>query len=151
MELDVALRLPQESETVALIRAAVTNALTLFGVADDCVEDIRLALSEACTNVIQHAATEDQYEVRVQINDEQCAINVMNAGNGFDAASLDGMMPDARSARGRGVAIMRAVVDHFDFTSSHESGTIVHLTKKLTVRDGGPMDRLRRRSELRDS
>lgn len=147
MNLDVSICLPQEAETVSLIRAAVTNTLTLFGVADTCVEDIRLALSEACTNVIEHAALDDEYEVRVQVDDDRCVISVKNSGNGFDATSLDGEMPDARSARGRGVAIMRAVVDHFHFTSSRETGTIVYLTKQLTVRPGGPMDRLRRRSD----
>ena len=148
MDLDVALRLPQEAETVALIRTAVTNTLTLFGVGDQCVEDIRLAVSEACTNVIEHAAVDDDYEVRVQVDDERCVISVKNAGDAFDAKSLVGEMPDSRSARGRGVAIIRALVDHFDFTSSRESGTIVNLTKKLTVREGGPIDRLRRRAAV---
>lgn len=144
MNLDVAICLPQEAGTVALIRAGVTNILTLFGVAEQCIEDLRLALSEACTNVIDHASAEDEYEVRVQVDDERCAISVKNTGNHFDAASLEGVMPNARSARGRGVAIMRAVMDQVRFTSEPEAGTIVHLVKRIEVREDGPMARLRR-------
>lgn len=149
MNLDVAICLPQEAETVSLIRAAVTNTLTLFGVTEPCVEDIRLALSEACTNVIDHAGAHDEYEVRVQVDDERCAISVTNTGSEFDAAALEGVMPTARSARGRGVAIMRAVMDQVQFTSEPEAGTIVHLVKRIDVRDGGPMARLRRARESR--
>ena len=144
MHVDVAVRLPQEAETVALIRTAVTNTLTLFGVDERCVEDIRLALSEACTNVIEHASVHDEYEVRVEVNDDRCAISVTNTGNGLDASGLEGVMPDASSHRGRGVAIMRAVMDQVDFTSEPEEGTIVRLEKRLSVRDDGPMGRLRR-------
>ena len=147
MRLDVAICLPQEAETVALIRGAVTSTLSLFGVEDECVEDIRLALSEACTNVIEHAAVDDEYEVRVQVDDTRCQISVKNEGNGFDFAALDGEMPGGHSARGRGVAIMRAVMDQVRFSSEPRAGTIVHLVKQLGLRDGGAMDRLRRRQQ----
>ena len=147
MHVDIAVRLPQEAETVALVRTIITNTLTLFGVADECVEDIRLALSEACTNVILYAAGDDEYEVRIEVNDKRCVVSVKNTGDGFDGAALGNTMPDARSARGRGVAIMHAVVDNVDFTSEPETGTIVRLVKSLDVRDDGPLARLRRASQ----
>jgi serine/threonine-protein kinase RsbW len=146
MYFDVAICLPQEAETVALIRAAITDTLRLFGVADECAEDIRLSLSEACTNVIAHASSEDEYEVRVRIDDEHCEITVRNTGVGFDAAALTGVMPDPSSARGRGVAIMHAVMDNVDLTSGPSAGTIVHLVRDLIWRDNGPVNRLRERS-----
>ena len=147
MHLDVAVCLPQETETVALVRSVVTNTLLLFGVTDECVEDIRLALSEACNNVVEHAAGPDEYEVRVQIDDERCEITVTNPGEELDAASLAGAMPDPASVRGRGVAIMRALVDKVDFRFEPEAGTIVHLVKELAVREDGHLARLRQRPQ----
>ena len=144
MRLDVAICLPRDSETVALVRTAITNTLTLFGVTDDCVQEIRLALSEACTNVIEHASTDDEYEVRVVVDEERCEISVTNTGIGFDATALTGVMPSGDSARGRGVAIMRSLMDNVEFRSEPEAGTIVHLVKRLSVRADGPMARLRR-------
>jgi serine/threonine-protein kinase RsbW len=143
VKLDVALCLPQEVETVALIRSVVTDTLVKLGVTTECVDDIRLALSEACTNVIAHAGVRDEYEVRLQVDNERCQIRVINTGGGFDAEALTGEMPDAGSARGRGVAIMRAVMDQVDFISEPEAGTIVHLSKALMVEPGGALDRLR--------
>lgn len=142
MRLEVAVCLPHESETVALVRGVVTNALRSFGVTQDCVEDIRLALSEACTNVVAHAAADDEYEVRIQIDELRCAISVKNTGGGFDATTLANEMPDPMSPSGRGVAIMRAVMDDVAFTSERSTGTIVRLVKDLTLAPDGALARL---------
>ncbi len=147
MELDVALCLPQEGESVSVIRKIIRDALVALGVTSECVEDIRLALSEACTNVLDHAVAGDDYEVRLRVDDERCHVSVKNVGSGFDASALEGVMPDALSSRGRGVAIMRAVMDNVDLISEPEAGTIVHLVKTLSFDASGPVARLRRPSD----
>ena len=143
MILDVAVCLPKEAETVGLIRSVVRNALTTFGVTRDCVDDICLGLSEACNNVVDHAGIEDEYEVRLQISADNCAISVTNTGDGFDAAALRDEMPSPSSPRGRGVAIMLAVMDQVAFISEPEAGTIVRLVKRLALEPGGPLGRMR--------
>ena len=148
MLLDVAVCLPKEALTVSLIRSVVKHALGTFGVTGDCVDDICLALSEACTNVVDHAVPDDEYEVRLQVDEARCAISVRNTGEGFDAEALADVMPDPHSPRGRGVAIMRAVMDQVDLSSEPAAGTIVHLTKVLTVEPGGPLERLRRKGSV---
>ena len=143
MKLDVALCLPQEVESVALIRVVIGDALVRLGITEDCVADIRLALSEACTNVLEHAGAEDEYEVRLHVADDTCEIRVLDTGQHLDAAALDGIMPDTDSANGRGVAIMHAVMDQVAFTSMPEIGTIVLLVKRLDIDRDGPLARLR--------
>jgi serine/threonine-protein kinase RsbW len=143
--LDVAVCLPHEAETVGLIRGVVKSALRSFRVTDECIDDICLALSEACNNVIEHAIHGDEYEVGVQVDEQHCALSVKNTAHGFDAAALRGVMPDPSSPRGRGVAIMRTLMDQVDFDSGEENGTIVHLVKTLTIEPDGLLDRLRRR------
>jgi len=145
MLLDVAVCLPKETETVSLIRAVVKNGLATFGVTTDCVDDICLALSEACTNVVQHAGLDDEYEVRLQVDEFVCAISVKNTGEGFDASALRNVMPSPSSPRGRGVAIMRAVMDQVDFDPEPAAGTIVNLVKTLSVKPDGPLARIRRK------
>jgi serine/threonine-protein kinase RsbW len=143
--LDVAVCLPKESQTVSIIRSIVKHALGTFGVTEECIDDVCLALSEACTNVVDHAGPDDEYEVRLQVDETRCAISVSNTGEGFDADALAEVMPNPGSPRGRGVAIMRAVMDQVDFHSEPEAGTIVHLTKVLTAEPGAPLERLRRK------
>jgi serine/threonine-protein kinase RsbW len=146
MNVDIMLSLPREAETVAVVRSFAGAALAEFGVTEDCIDDIRLALSEACANVIEHADQSDEYDVHLAIDDDACTIKVIDAFNHFDAAGLEDGMPDGTSARGRGVAIMRAVTDHIGFTSEPQAGTIVRLVKRLRVHEDSPLARLRHRS-----
>lgn len=144
MNLEFAVCLPRDAETVGLVRHVATTALRAFGVTEECADDIRLALTEACNNVIDHASVDDEYEVRLEITEDQCSISVVNLAIGFDAEALDGEMPDAASPRGRGVAIMHAVMDGVEFTSEPSARTIVNLVKQLELEPDAPLARLRR-------
>lgn len=141
MELDIALSIPRDAATVSMVRALVVDNLRRLGVTDECVEDIRLALSEAVTNVVEHATTDDDYEVRLEVRDRACTITVVDCGRGFDVRTLADAMPDPTSAMGRGVAIMRAVLDSVRFEPHPEQGTIARLVKRLEVAPGSPLDR----------
>jgi len=145
VNIDIAVCLPQESGSVALVRAVIGDTLGRFGVTEECIDDIRLAISEACTNVLDHAADDDEYEVHLHVDGERCEIRVKNAGNGFDGEALAGEMPSTTSARGRGVAIMRAVMDQVRFSSEPEAGTVVHLVKRIDLDPRGALAQLRRR------
>ena len=142
MKIELALCLPRDVETVALVRDVSIDALARLGITPQCLEDVRLALSEACTNVIEHSGAEDEYEVRLEVEDRRCEIRVIDAGGGFDFDSLGDALPDDLSPRGRGVAIMKALVDTVRFTSEPEQGTIVHLVKELELDPDGPLARL---------
>lgn len=142
MEIDIALCLPREAETVAVVRDIAVTALVRLGVTPDCAEDIRLALSEACTNVVEHSEVGDQYEVRLQVSGRTCEMRVVDAGRGFDADSLKRGPAALDAVRGRGIGLMHALVDAIDFESRPEAGTIVHLVKSLDLEPTGPLSRV---------
>lgn len=142
MEIDIALCLPREAETVAVVRDVAVLSLIRLGVTRACAEDIRLALSEACNNVIDHSEADDQYEVRLQVDGRRCDVRVIDKGRGFDAMALSADPVAADSPRGRGMSLMHALVDSINFTSKPEAGTIVHLVKTLDLEPGTPLDRL---------
>lgn len=144
MEIDITLCLPRDAETVKIARDIAVTALLRLGVTEDCAEDIRLALSEACTNVILHSRADDEYEVRLQVDQRSCQVRVVDAGRGFDVAKLASTRPDPASPGGRGVILMRALVDSTDFHSEPEDGTIVHLVKALQLESDGALSRLPR-------
>jgi serine/threonine-protein kinase RsbW len=141
VEIDITLCLPREAETIAIVRDIAISALIRLGVTRDCAEDIRLALSEACSNVVEHSHADDLYEVRLQVGGTTCEMRVIDAGRGFDVESFgDGHVPPD-SPRGRGVSLMRALVDAINFESQPEAGTIVHLVKTLDLDPSGALAR----------
>jgi len=137
VEIHYGLRLPRGVVTVPIVRELCRTAMTQLGVMEPCVQDVALALTEACANVIEHAeGTDDDYEVRLQLDNERCEIRVVDTGRGFDAEALsDGSMPGTEAERGRGIQLMKALVDRVDFQTDAGSGTAVHLEKTLRFRD----------------
>ncbi len=113
-------------------RQVLDSCLQTLGVAVDARADIALALTEACTNVIQHAGPGDEYEVLASTRDGRCVIEVVNTGNGF-AAVAPGDEPVAPAAEhGRGLKIIDAVADNLRLTGNGRDVTTVHFEKRCS-------------------
>ncbi len=127
--------LPRDRASIPVSRHIVRNALREIGVADDCAHDVAVAQSEACTNMVDHSGPGEEYEVSVDIDGELCTIRVVDTGQGFDEHMVDedGASPD--SERGRGIQLMKALVDRVHFQSDAGTGTAVHLEKTLRYRE----------------
>jgi serine/threonine-protein kinase RsbW len=139
MEITLTLALPRDKVTVPVARRICTNALRDLGVEDECRNDVELALTEACTNVLDHVAEGDDYKVSIRLDDRMCTIEVLDTGRGFDSAMLEGLIAQPTAEQGRGIQIMRAVVDRVLFTSRPEDGTVCHLEKVLIWAADSPL------------
>jgi serine/threonine-protein kinase RsbW len=134
--------LPRDSSTLSVVRHITASALEELGVVSDEIGDVILALTEAAANVVKHSGADDQYEVHLVIENNTCEIRVVDSGRGFDSDSLGVNMAGPSEERGRGMALMAALVDSVRFESRPEAGTIVHLVKDLALRPDGPLRRL---------
>ena len=135
MELSLALTLPRDEQTVPVARHIVRNAMEQVGVEETCIDDVELALSEACTNVLLHSGPGDQFVVRLDLEDRLGVLRIIDVGHGFDSARVQATDDLVEAERGRGLGVMQAVVDRVDLTSRPEAGTIVTLEKVLTYSD----------------
>lgn len=131
--------LPRQSHSVPVIRRLAAQILRAFGVAADSIHDVELAISEACANVIQHAVDSEGYEVSIELAADRCAITVLDRGEGFEAEVRDQEDVDAES--GRGLSLMRALVDNLNFVSEPKVGAVVHMVKQLDYDDSHPFRR----------
>jgi serine/threonine-protein kinase RsbW len=135
MRSELSLSLPRDGVSVPISRRITAQALRTLGVDNDCTSDIEVALTEACTNVLDHVGDGDEYDVHLWVDGDLCVIEVIDTGRGFDASAL-GHDEAAQSAEaGRGIQRMRSLVDRVLFTNRPESGTIVHLEKDVLWRD----------------
>ena len=142
MEITFELRLPRDVATVPLVRTICRDAMNRLGVSPDCTNDVTLALTEACANVVNHAGGESEYSVNVELSPDSCHIRVIDMGRGIDGADLLRVMPGDEEFRGRGIALMKLLVDRIRFESAPEAGTIVHLQKHLELLAESPLARL---------
>jgi serine/threonine-protein kinase RsbW len=82
------------------------------------------------------AGTNDSYAVTVEVNESRCEIRVVDTGRGFDHETLNALGlsdVDGSAESGRGIFLMRAMVDQIKFSNEPETGTVVHLTKTLVL------------------
>jgi anti-sigma regulatory factor (Ser/Thr protein kinase) len=97
-----------------------------------------VAVSEACTNVMQHAfpPTEDlarhTLTVRIGVRDGELRLEVLDEGSGFDPKHLPAADIEDVAERegGLGIFLMHGLVDEVRLESAPGSGTRVVLIKR---------------------
>jgi serine/threonine-protein kinase RsbW len=129
--LRLSLFLPRDSASVPMARRILAATLATVGVTDECRADILLALAEACANAVAHATPADGYEVTVRIDDAECQIEVVDAGDGFDYKAVPPGEVPVLAESGRGLFIIRSLTDHFDLRPNSPTGTLVRFAKRL--------------------
>jgi len=134
MRMKIALSLPRTGESVAVARRSLDRILALFGVRPDCRGEIALAVSEACSNAVQHGDGPATYEVAAESENSQCVITIDDHGPGV-APTVD-TMPGPTALTGRGMALMKAMTDELEFRPGNGGGLSVRLSKRLRWTDG---------------
>ena len=129
----VALSIPAKAEYIALCRLALTGLARVRGLDPEVVADLKLALTEACSNSIRHAYEEGRtgaVEVRYELEKDTLAVEVADEGSGFEL-DLAGEGQRDHDEGGLGIAIIRAVVDELAIESNGQ-GSRLRFTKFLT-------------------
>ncbi|MEV4256367.1 ATP-binding protein [Spirillospora sp. NPDC049652] len=97
------LALPREALSIPVVRRVVGDALRGLGVSEDCVSDILVATSEACTNVVQHARDSADYEVAGHVAGGVCLLRILDRGQGSRPAAAPSAGPVTVAAAPSGV------------------------------------------------
>ncbi len=131
----VELEIPARPEFVALARLVVSAMASADPtLSDDQVDDLKIAVSEACTNAIEAhdaIATDERVLLKCWSDERGLRVTVEDRGPGFDPSSLpDHPLPSdpdrLKFERGLGIPLIRALVDEVEISSSKD-GTEVRL------------------------
>lgn len=135
MEVALTLSLPRDYQTVPVARRIIEASMTSVGVTTSCTSDVTLALTEACTNVLKHSGPGHEYQVRFALDNEVCSIQVVDVGTGVDLRALRPGGADVDAESGRGVQLMRRLVDELHFESKPGDGSTVTMIKSVEYAD----------------
>jgi len=128
----VELRIPSKPEWVAVARltvAAIANRLP-FSVEE--IEDLKLAIAEACTNCIHHAVGGETIDLTFEADSSFLRIRVRD--HGFGSRAEFGGAPKPRAvppAEGLGIFLIQALMDHVEYNVDAQSGTELVMTKRV--------------------
>nr|WP_204262274.1 ATP-binding protein [Blastococcus saxobsidens] len=125
--------MPTDAHSVPLVRGLLRQALEHLAVPQPVIDEILLALTEACANVVDHVHDQEAYQVDVSITDELCRISVLDDGEGFDPEGVQVLDQPTDAERGRGLVLMRALVDRLQFVQDADGRHRVTFEKRLAA------------------
>jgi serine/threonine-protein kinase RsbW len=130
----VVLTVPPRPENLALARLALAGVGSVTGASEAAIADLKLAVTEACTNSILHGYPEGatgELVVRVRAVDSIVEVEIEDDGVGFDPAGHDA---DRRrdDGQGMGLMIIRSLMDSLEIESD-ESGTRISFAKSARL------------------
>jgi serine/threonine-protein kinase RsbW len=120
----IELTLPAHAENIALVRHLLRCIGACLQLESELVEDVRLAVTEACTNVVRHAYEEDSrgtMAVHVTPLDEAVRVVVADRGRGLGPSS------DTRGP-GLGLPLIAAIADSLHIDQAPGAGSRVIMT-----------------------
>ncbi len=113
----VRLTIPAKPEYITLSRLALTGLARVRPLPDDTLADLKLALTEACSNSVRHAYGDEggHVEISFELTEDRLVVEVSDDGGGFEAADAPPPAPGEDLAEGGlGIAIIRSIADEVE-------------------------------------
>jgi serine/threonine-protein kinase RsbW len=113
----VRLTIPAKAEYISLSRLALAGLSRVRDFSDETLADLKLALTEACSNSVRHAYDEGEGHVDIsfELRDDRLIVEVADDGAGFEPAEIASNGGEADlSEGGLGIAIIRSIADEVE-------------------------------------
>jgi serine/threonine-protein kinase RsbW len=118
LDSDIRLTLPARPENVAVVRHVLGALAEVLGLPRSVTDDLRLAVTEACTNVVRHAYADEDGNIDVVVRPKGEALEVIVADTG------QGTLPSLDTAGpGLGMSLIAALADSFQVERSPSTGS----------------------------
>ena len=111
------LTIPAKPEYITLSRLALAGLARVRPLSDETLADLKLALTEACSNSVRHAYGEagGLVSISFELQDDRLIIEVADDGSGFEPEPAGRNGDDAElSEGGLGIAIIRSIADEVE-------------------------------------
>lgn len=121
-ESEIRLTVPAQADSLALVRQVLGALAQALGMQPAAVDDVRLAVTEACANVVRHAYDDDEgvIELSVRATDDRLRIEVSDQGRGI------GPSPDI-AGPGLGLPMIAALTEKVEIEHPDGAGSRVAM------------------------
>lgn len=135
----IKLQIPAHADYIDVVRICLFGIASKMGFSYEDIEDMKVAVSEACNNAVIHKRKEDDQgviDICFQIEDKALHTQIKDNGPGFNyAETLKKASPfhgtEVANFRigGLGIYLMQALMDEVEVMT--DSGTVVKMTKYI--------------------
>lgn len=128
----IKMEISSNPEYVGIIRLTTSGIANKIGFSIEDIEDLKVAISEACTNAIKHSL-DDVFTITYKMLENGLTIEIKDEGQGYDIKSVS--EPDIENLQesGMGLFIIESLMDDVTIESQEGKGTTITITKYLGV------------------
>ena len=119
-------------EYVSIIRLTTSGIANKVGFCLDDIEDLKVAISEACTNAIKHSL-EDRFTIIYTMIEKGLTIEIIDNGKGYNTKEVSEPDLDNLKESGMGLFIIESLMGEVNVESTEGKGTSIKMTKYLGV------------------
>src|SRR5579863_1276951 len=127
----VELRIPPEAEWAAVARLTVAAVASRLDFSLDDIDDVKLAVAEACTHAIQRSTGEHPIELVFEARIDSIVVTVRDSSTAARLESVEDDV-DENHIGGLGLFIIRSLMDEVDFRVDPRTGGELTMMKRVT-------------------
>lgn len=129
MKESVQLSLPCLPEYVCIARLTASFIANQMGFDIEGVEDIKLAVGEACNNAVIHSHSSETYQLSFKKESNRLVVEIADNGVGFDLNAYHRPASEQLSETGLGLFIIQSLMDDVTIDTETGSGTKITMNK----------------------
>lgn len=129
----VRLTIPAKAEYISLVRLALSGLSQSRELSDETLGDLKLAVTEACSNSVRHAYREGRggaVEIVYELHPDRLVVEVSDDGKGFSVEERQSADEGSLTEGGLGLAIIRELADELELGRGEDGqGSRLRLVK----------------------
>lgn len=136
------LRFRSNPQTLERVRSSVLELANRLKLSNAFVDDLVLAIYEACANVMEHAyggKEGGQIYLCITLENELVEVVILDRGNSFEPTEQPNYDPqtiyDAGQDGGMGIALMRTLMDSVEYRVREGGINMIRMTKNVNVKE----------------
>ncbi len=127
----VELRIPSKPEWVAVARLAVAAIANRLPFSVEEIEDLKLAIAEACTICIQHGAGGEMIDITCEASTSYLRVELRDHRYRLRATDVPAERPSPLAVEGLGIFLIQALMDELEYSIDPQLGTALVMTKRV--------------------
>ena len=128
----IKMEIPANPDYVSILRLTTSGIANKLGFSMDDIEDMKVAVSEACSNAVKQSE-DNKVSINFNLLNNGIQIEIIDNGKGYDVDSIE--TPDLSNPKegGLGLFIIQTLMDEVSIDSKGNQGTTIKMTKYLGV------------------
>jgi anti-sigma regulatory factor (Ser/Thr protein kinase) len=137
MKDSVTITIPSHPKYLSIVRSVTVKMAQIYEITEPLTEDMKLAVDEACANVIKHAYRGDRTKkIVLKYKITKKSFNVIIEDSGIKAQTdlIKGRSLDDIRPGGLGIHFIKRVFDVFQFDEKKKKGNRLILIKSMNIK-----------------